>query len=324
MALASITAIGSYTPEEKIDNKWFESRIETNDEWIQTRTGIKTRHFAREDEFTSDLCVNAARDLAERYQKDLSDVDMIFVASVTPDQTMPSAASQIQDKLGLENTGALDINAACAGFGYGIVLARGLIAAGSHKKVLVFGAETLTKVTDFTDRTSCILFGDAAGVVLIEASEEDGFFSGVTGSMGAGGKDLYISERNKIVNGEEIETNGLIHQNGRAVFKWAVSTMPIRIREILAKSPYELSDLDWIIPHSANMRILDAIAADLDFPTEKMLESVSDCGNTSSATIPLALDKGIKAGKVKPGDKIIFMGFGGGLTYAGIGVHWKI
>lgn len=320
---ATITAIGSYAPEHIADNAYFEKITETNDEWIRSRTGIIERHIAGPDEYTSDLCVKAIRDLSANYNKNIDDVDFILVATVSPDQPMPSVACQIQYKLGLQNTGALDINAACSGFAYALVLAQGLIAAGTHKKILVLGAETLSKITDYSDRTSCILFGDAAGAVLVEAREKGNFMGSVTGADGSGGQDLYMSSAKAVVNGETIDPNGKIHQNGRKVFKWAVTQMPIHIREIARRSGISLDQVDWLIPHSANMRILEAISEQLNFPMSKILESIVYYGNTSSATIPMALHLGIKAGKVKPGDTLLLMGFGGGLTYAGLAIKWK-
>ena len=315
---AKITAISTYVPERVVDNHYFEEFIETNDEWIVSRTGIKTRHFAAEDEYTSHLCVAAARSLEKECNKSLHDVDFVIVATVTPDQPMPSVATMVQDQLGLTGAGAIDISGACAGFSYAVILAQGLIAAGTHRKILVFGAETLTKVTDFTDRTSCILFGDGAGVVLIEAAEKGNILGAVTGSQGDGGKDLYLTARPLAINGQEVIPDSKIHQNGRAVFKWAVNTVSQQMGVLAAKSGLTLEQIDWFVPHSANMRIIDALCKQTGFPVEKTLESISVYGNTSSASIPLALHRGIKEGKVKPGDHIMMIGFGGGLVYAGI------
>jgi len=314
---AKITAISTYVPERIVDNHYFENIVETNDEWIVSRTGIHTRHYASEFEFTSHLCMGAVRALEEEHQVSLADVDFIIVATVTPDQHMPGVATQVQDKLGLTGAGAIDISAACAGFSYAVILAQGLIAAGSHKKILVFGAETLTKVTNFEDRTSCVLFGDGAGVMLIEASEKGNIFGTITGSQGDGGKDLYISGFRKQINGVDILLDRKIHQNGRAVFKWAVNTVSAQMPILAAKSGFTLDQIDWFVPHSANMRIIEAICNESGFPIEKTLESLSEYGNTSSASIPLAFHKGIREGKVKKGDKVMMIGFGGGLVYAG-------
>ena len=316
---SKITAIGAYTPSKRVTNEYFEQFIETNNEWIISRTGIKERRFSEPDEYTSDMCIKAIKNLlAENPGITLEGVDFILVGTTTADQIMPSMASQIQNYFKLENTGCLDIMAACAGFVYGVILAKGLIAAGTHKKILVLGAETLSKFTDYHDRTSCILFGDAAGVALIEPSEKSKILNGVTGSDGSHGKDLYLSQHATVVNGEQIDANGKIHQNGKVVFKWAVQTMSQKVRELLAINHMELSELDWIILHSANMRIIDAVASELNYPLDKMPTSIEFFGNTSSASIPLSWDLASKAGKIKPGNKILLLGFGGGLTYAGV------
>jgi len=316
---SKITAIAVYTPANRITNEYFEQFIETNNEWIISRTGIKERRFADKDEFTSDLCVTAAKNLlAENPGTSFDDVDFILVATTSADQVMPSMASQIQNRLNIQNCGCLDIMAACAGFVYGLILAKGMIASGTHKKVLVFGAEALSKFTDFHDRTSCILFGDGAGVALVEPSEKSKIFKAVTGSDGSHGKDLYLSQHASVINGEAIEPNGKIHQNGKVVFKWAIQTVSVKVKELLAKNSLTLDDLDWIILHSANMRIIEGVAAEIGAPMDKMLSSIEYFGNTSSASIPLAWNIAKNAGKIKPGDKILMLGFGGGLTFAGV------
>lgn len=321
---AKITAIGTHAPEQIIDNHYFEGFIETSDEWIQSRTGIKTRRFARLNEYTSDISEKAVLNLAEAYDKDLTDVDFILVATVSPDHTMPSMAAILQHRLGIPNTGALDISAACAGFGYGLSLAKGMIESGMHRKVLVIGAEVLSKVTDFSDRTSCILFGDGAGAVLVEAAEKGSIGACITGAEGSGGQDLYMSSQSTMVNGELIKASGKIYQNGRKVFKWAVNRMTEQAKVLLEKNNLAIDDIDWFIPHSANMRIIEALCKSIGIPLEKALESISIYGNTSSASIPLALNEGIKAGKVKKGDKLMLLGFGGGLSYAGAIVEWGV
>jgi 3-oxoacyl-[acyl-carrier-protein] synthase-3 len=316
---AQIKAIGVYTPSKIVPNDWFADKIETNNEWIISRTGIRERRFAEEDEYTSDMCIKAAKNLlAENPGTTFEGVDFILVGTTTADQVMPSMASQVQSAFGIENAGCLDIMAACAGFVYGIVLAKGLIAAGTHKKILVFGAETLSKFTDFTDRTSCILFGDGAGVALIEPSDKPKIFNSITGTDGSHGKDLYLSQHRAVVNGEQIVPNGKIHQNGKVVFKWAIQTIINKMGELLDKNSMKLEQLDWVILHSANLRIIEAIATEVNYPMEKMLTSIECYGNTSSASIPLAWDLAAKAGKIKPGNKILLLGFGGGLTFAGV------
>ena len=209
-----------------MDNAFFESRLDTSDQWIRERTGIECRYFAGKDEYTGDLCYHAAMDMKDRYGVDFSDVDMILVATMTADHVVPNVASQLQDRLGVKAAGAIDLTTACSGFCYAMTLAKGLIASGINRKVLVFGAETMSKIIDFTDRNTCILFGDAAGVVLMERSgEENTVFESVCGTDGSMGKELYMSLRSNVANGAEISADGFVHQNGRAVYKWAVTTL---------------------------------------------------------------------------------------------------
>lgn len=319
---AKFSALGTYVPEQVVTNHYFEGFIETSDEWIRSRTGIQERRFAREEEFTSDLCVEAVRNLAAKNAVSIEDVDFIIVATVTHDQVMPGVASQVQDKLQIPSAGTLDISAACAGFVYGLIVAKGLVAAGSHRKVLVIGAETLSKFTDFTDRTTCILFGDGAGAALIELAEEGNMLQSITGTYGAGGKELYMSGLATALNGAPVIANNRIHQNGRAVFKWAVNTISEQIMLLLEKNRLKLEDIDWFIPHSANLRITEAICRETGIPFQKALSSMMMYGNTSSASIPLALQEGLKEEKVKSGDRLLLIGFGGGLTYAGMVIEW--
>jgi 3-oxoacyl-[acyl-carrier-protein] synthase-3 len=323
MVNARLSAIGMSVPDKVIPNSYFESLIDTTEEWILSRTGIKTRYHAGPDEFTSDLCVRAVQDLVVQFPEvSLEDVDMILVATTSPDQPMPSMACRVQHRLSLSRSGALDIYAACAGFSYGIVMAKGLIAGGVHKKILVIGAETLSKVTDFTDRTSCMLFGDGAGAVLIEADKTGNIGGCITGASGEGGPDLYISGFAESIDGQPLKMNRCIVQNGRKVFKWAVTKVAEQMPLLAAANGITLADIDWFVPHSANLRIIEALCNETGVPMEKVLESIVDFGNTSSASIPIALYNGIKSGKVKRGDKIMIFGFGGGLAYAGTVITW--
>jgi len=323
MVNARFSAIGMAVPEKQITNAYFTSLIETTEEWIISRTGIQTRYHAGPEEFTSDLCVKAVQDLVAQYPKvSLDEVDMILVATTSPDQPMPSVACRVQHKLSLSRAGALDIYAACAGFSYGVIMAKGLIAGGVHKKVLVIGGETLSKITDFTDRTSCMLFGDGAAAVLIEADETGNVGVGITGASGEGGPDLYLSGFAESIDGQPLKMNRCIVQNGKKVFKWAVTKVAEQMPILAAANGLSLSDIDWFVPHSANLRIIEAICNETGFPMEKTLESIVDFGNTSSASIPIALYHGIKSGKVKRGDKIMIFGFGGGLAYAGVVITW--
>jgi 3-oxoacyl-[acyl-carrier-protein] synthase III len=322
MNQARLSAIGMAVPEKCISNSYYETLIDTSDEWIQSRTGIKTRYHTEADEFTSHLCVKAVENMVDRYGVRLDDVDMIIVSTVTPDQPMPSMACQVQYRLHMPHAGAFDAYAACAGFSYGVVLAKGLIAAGTHRKVLVIGADSLSKVTDFTDRTSCVLFGDGAGAVLIEAAETGNIGACITGANGENGADLYISGFAETIDGQALKMNRTIVQNGKKVFKWAVTKVAEQMQVLAQKNGLTLDQIDWFVPHSANLRIIEAICNETGFPMHKVLESIVDYGNTSSASIPIALSNGIETGKVKKGDKVMILGFGGGLAYAGAVLEW--
>ncbi|SDZ45143.1 ketoacyl-ACP synthase III [Bacillus sp. 166amftsu] len=318
MSKARITAIGTYVPEKKLTNFELEQMVETNNDWIIQRTGIHERRITRSDEFTSDLCVSAVKDLMHRYNKKVEDVDMIIVATSTPDFPFPSVSSIIQDQLNIPQTGAMDLSAACAGFVYALHTANSLISSGLHKKVLVIGADTISKITDYTDRSTCILFGDGAGAVLVERDEQSNRFIGFhLGSDGRGAQHVYRSGLSKKVNDIELIDTQCLVQNGREVFRWVVRNIPDSIRKILEKTQTSLDQVDWFIPHSANLRLIEPICEKLEYPLEKTLYSLVNYGNTSAATIPLALDLGIREGKVKNGDRVLMYGFGSGLVHAG-------
>ncbi|CAH0279047.1 ketoacyl-ACP synthase III [Peribacillus sp. Bi134] len=322
---ARITAIGSYVPEKRLTNKDLEKMVETNDEWIVKRTGIKERRIAHEEEFTSDIGYKAVKDLIERYDKSVEDVDMIIVCTFTPDFNTPSVASLVQAKLGIKNTGAIDLNAACAGFTYGLHVANGLVTSGLNKKVLVIGADTLSKLMDYEDRATCILFGDGGGAVLVEYDEKQpSFISSHLYSEGEGGKHLYSTNLSTRINGEDLNNSGNLVQNGREVYKWAVTTVPKGMQTVMKNAEYQLNDVDWFVPHSANLRMIESICDRSGFPIERTLYSLVEYGNTSSATIPLALEIGLKEGKLSGGEKVLLYGFGGGLAQAGLLINWTL
>ncbi|MDQ0231910.1 ketoacyl-ACP synthase III [Metabacillus malikii] len=319
---ARITAIGTYVPEKIITNHDLEKLVDTNDEWITRRTGIKERRFAKENEYTSDLSIKAIENLAERYNKTLDDVDLIIVCTLTPDYITPSVASYIQGKLGLKQAGAIDINAACAGFTYGLHLANGLITAGLHKKVIVVGAEVLSKITDFTDRTTCILFGDGAGAMLLEHDSEGSFLSSYNSSEGEKAINLYGTNISDIMFNTALLHKRQLVQNGREVYKWAVSSVPKGMQIVCQNAAFPIEKVDWFVPHSANLRMIESICERSKVPIQKTLTSLVHYGNTSAASIPLALDIGIKEGKVKDGEHILLYGFGGGLAQSGHLIKW--
>ncbi|WP_394233481.1 ketoacyl-ACP synthase III [Niallia oryzisoli] len=325
LSKARITAIGAYVPEKRLTNDDLEKLVETNDEWIVKRTGIKARRIATEDEHTSDIGYKAALNLVERYDKSLEDIDMIIACTMTPDFKTPSVASLVQAKLGIKQTGSIDVNAACSGFAYGLHVANGLITSGLHKKILVIGAETLSKITDYEDRSTCILFGDGGGAVLVEYDEEQpSFLSYHLGTEGKKGKNLYCSDLSTRMFEEDLMKSNKFVQNGREVYKWAVTTVPRGMKEVLEKASMPLSDVNWFIPHSANLRMIESICHKSGFPIEKTLYSLVEYGNTSAATIPLSLDMGVREGKVKNGDILLLYGFGGGLTHAGQLIRWNV
>jgi 3-oxoacyl-[acyl-carrier-protein] synthase III len=325
MKHASITGWGRYIPEKILTNHDLEKMIDTSDEWIIQRTGIKKRHIASPQEFSSDLAIKAVQDLQKKYNKSVSDVDFIIVASSSPDFFFPSIAAQVQHGLEIKSAGAIDVSAACAGWTYGLIMANSLINSGSFKKILVIGTEVLSKTIDYTDRTVCILFGDGAAATLIEGIEGEGDFLGVhCGSEGACGPLLYRNAVSSTINNTPIISDHKVHQDGLKVFKWAVSNVQINILKLLDKYNYTLDQIDWFVPHSANLRMIEAITKGLNFPMERTLESVSDYGNTSSASIPLAVYEGIKAKKLKKGDVILIYGFGGGMVHAGCIIKWNI
>jgi 3-oxoacyl-[acyl-carrier-protein] synthase-3 len=317
---AKITAIGSYVPARRLSNSDLEQMVETNDEWIVQRTGIRERRISREDEYTSDLCVAAVQNLLARYGKSAGDVDMVIVATSTADFSFPSVASIIQHRLGIPSTaGAIDMSAACAGFVYALHTAHAYVASGLHRKVLVLGADTLSKITDYSDRSTCILFGDGAGAVFVEPDEQQDRFLGFhLGSDGSGAHHVYRTGLAHQVNGVELSGNGKLVQNGREVFKWAVRTVPQGVQQVLDNAGMTLAQVDWFIPHSANLRMIEPICERLNYPFKQALYSLEYFGNTSAASIPLALDLGIREGKVQNGERILLYGFGAGLAHAGL------
>lgn len=317
---ARITAIGSYVPSQVLTNSDLENMVDTNDEWIVQRTGIHERRISRPDEFTSDLCAAAVQDLVNRYGKSLDDVDMVLVATSTPDFTFPSAASLVQAKTNLpETVGAMDLSAACAGFVYALHTAHSFISSGLHRKILVIGADTLSKITDYTDRTTCILFGDGAGAVLVERDDNySSFLSYHTGTEGKGAHHVYRTGLAKKVNEIELADTQFLVQNGREVYRWAIRTVPEGMRRTLSACGYDLGSVDWFVPHSANLRMVESICEKAEFPLDRTLYSMSGYGNTSAASIPLSLDLAIRQGRIKQGDRALLYGFGAGLTHAGL------
>lgn len=326
---ARITAIGGYVPERKLTNADFESMVDTNDQWIVERTGIRERRICAPEQNASSLCNEAVRNMLKRYSVTLEDTDMVIVCTSTPDFAFPSTASLVQHEFGIKQAGTMDLTAACAGFVLGLHTAFGLISAGFHRKILVIGADALSKITDYTDRTTCILFGDGAGAVLVEATGETSQESGlgeihyVHGSDGSGGVHIYQSRTASTLQGQPVQANGRIVQNGREVYRFAVQTVPRGVNALLTAAGIPATNVDWFIPHSANLRIIESICEKTGIPLERALHTIEYYGNTSAATIPLALDQGIRSGSIKHGDQVLLYGFGGGLVHAGMLLRWR-
>ncbi|MCT1904015.1 beta-ketoacyl-ACP synthase III [Oceanobacillus sojae] len=306
-----ILGTGHYLPTNVVTNNDLEKIVDTNDEWIRTRTGILERRLATDDIDTSDMAYHASVEALKEADVKAEDIDLILVATVTPDTAFPSIACLIQDRLGAVNAAAMDIGAACAGFMYGVITANQFIAAGTYKNVLVVGTEKLSKITDWTDRSTCVLFGDGAGAAVIgEVSEGKGILSFELGANGAGGKELYLNKEDHII------------MNGREVFKFAVRQMPESTINVVEKIGLSREDVDYLVPHQANIRIMEAARERLGISEDKMAKTIERFGNNSSASIPMALSEAVKEGKIKDNDLIVLVGFGGGLTWGAVAMRW--
>ena len=317
MKNAKMIGFGLYTPKNLVENEKLQEFLETSDEWIRTRTGIERRYISL-DENTSDLAVEASKKALSQAGLSAEDIDLIIVATVTPDNFTPSTACIVQDKLGAKNAWAFDINAACTGFIYALKLGRSLIRSGEANNALIIGAETLSKALNWEDRGSCVLFGDGAGATVLTSTEEDcGIKCVNVKSDGSKGDSLVIQGlplNSPFKDGREVSEN-YINMNGREIFKFATKVMEESIVEILEKENIKIEDIAAIIPHQANLRIIDYVVKRLGIPREKFITNLQNYGNTSGASIPIALCESIDEGNLKKGDNIIIVGFGGGLTW---------
>ncbi len=322
-APARVSALGMYTPERVVANADFERQLDTSDEWIVKRTGIRRRRRVADDQHTSHLAIAAVDDLLAHHRDvSIADVDYLIVGSSTPDYAYPSVSAMLQAHYGLARTvGALDISTACAGFAYGLNLAAGLIGTGQIRRALVIVADALTRSVDYTDRSTAVLFGDGAGAALVEYSEQPAIFGMDAGADGNGGKFLYRTGLRTEINGI-VDASRLLRQEGSAVYRWVMENVPPAVFRILERAGLTLDDIDWFVPHSANMRMIEALDKRLPFPMERTLLSVEEYGNTSAVSIPLALVPAVRDGRVRPGQRLLLVGFGGGLVTAGNVLLW--
>lgn len=328
MSIHSVGIIGTgkYVPERVLTNRDLEAMVETNDEWIVTRTGIKERRLAASSEATSDLAFEASKKAIAAAGLTAEDIDLIIVATITPDMFFPSTACLLQEKLGAKQAAAFDLSAACSGFIYGLATASSMISSGMYKHVLVVGAETLSRITDYTDRNTCILFGDGAGaVVLGKVGEGRGFRSFVLGADGGGGELLKISGGGSRIpaTAESVaDKKHYLYMAGNEVFKFAVRIMGNAAEEALAKADMKKEDIDLLVPHQANIRIIQSALHRLNLPEEKCMINLDKYGNVSAASIPIALAEAVEQGRANEGDTIMLVGFGGGLTWGASVLVW--
>ncbi len=310
MIFSKIIGVGSYLPKKVLTNKDLEKSLDTTDEWITSRTGIKKRHIVSSDEQTSDLAFMAAKNALNNSSINAEKIDLIIVATTTPDKIFPSTACNVQTKLGIKNCPAFDIQAVCSGFIYALSVADKFIKTNSAKNILVIGADSMSKITDYTDRSNAILWGDGAGAVILSASNEQGILSTHIHADGQHEELLHVPKRNV-----ENQIQQTIEMQGSQVFKIAVNTLDKIVDEALIANQLQKEDIDWLVPHQANIRILEATAKKLEMSMNKVIVTIDRHGNTSAASIPLALDDGIKSGKIKSGHLLLMEAFGGGFTW---------
>ena len=315
MPYSVIAGTGSYLPERVMTNAEMETIVDTSDEWIQERSGIRQRHIAADDEMTSDMALAAARRAIEAADIEASDIDLIVVGTTTPDRVFPSVACKVQQQLGIETIPAFDVHAACSGFVYVLDVADRFVRTGGASCVLVIGAETYSRILDWTDRTTCVLFGDGAGAVILKASDEPGIISTHSHSNGKYEELLYVSA-GPASGAERLQKEGaFIRMKGSEVFRRAVGTLDSIARETLDGNGIDKHELSWLVPHQANLRIIKATAKKLDLPMDRVVVTVDQHANTSSASIPLALDTAVRDGRIKRGDLLLFEAFGAGFTW---------
>ncbi|MEQ1773054.1 MAG: beta-ketoacyl-ACP synthase III [Burkholderiales bacterium] len=312
---SKIAGTGSYLPAKVLTNKDLETRVETSDEWIFSRTGIRQRHVAADNEFASDLALIASRRALEAAGVGANDLSLIIVATTTPDMVFPSTACILQAKLGAKNCPAFDVQAVCSGFVYALATADQFMRSGQHKNILVVGAEVYSRILDWEDRTTCVLFGDGAGAVVLQRSDTPGILSS---HLHADGSHADILSVPGSVSGGKVSGRPLLQMEGNAVFKFAVRVLGEVAEEALSFNHLEKSAIDWLIPHQANIRIIQATAKKLGLPMEKVITTVDRHANTSAASVPLALDAAVRDGRIHPGQLVMLEGVGGGFTWGAV------
>lgn len=313
MTFSRIAGVGSYLPGNPVSNSDLIQRgVDTSDEWVATRTGIRSRHIAPPECTTSDLALEACRNALASAGTDVSEIDLIIVATTTPDFIFPSTACLLQSKLGNKGAMAFDIQAVCSGFVYALTIADKFIQSGTHKKALVVGAEVFSRILDWTDRATCVLFGDGAGAVVLEASDKPGILATVAHADGS--QNGILSVPGSLRNGQVVG-DPFLRMDGQAVFKFAVRVLSEMAEECCAHAGIATSEIDWLAPHQANMRIIDSTGKKLGLPVEKVVVTVDVHGNTSAASVPLALDQAVRDGRIQRGQKVLLEGVGGGFTW---------
>ena len=322
---AAITGVAGYVPEGILSNKDLEKLVETTDEWITSRTGIKKRHIEREEgKATSDMSLEAVKILLEKTNTSPDEVDMLICATVTPDMTFPDTANTICDKAGIKNAFGFDLGAACSGFLFALTTGAKYIESGSHKKVIIVGADMMSSIVDYTDRTTCVIFGDGAGAVMLEPSkEEEGVLDSIFKGDGSGRHFLHKKAGGSLMPMTQKALDDRQHfayQEGRQVFKAAVNGMTSAVKEVLEKNNLTFDDIAWLVPHQANMRIINSVADMIDFPREKVMCNISEYGNTTAGTLPLCLRD--YEDQLKKGDLIVLTAFGGGFTWGATIIKW--
>jgi 3-oxoacyl-[acyl-carrier-protein] synthase-3 len=320
---AVVAGIGSYLPERVVTNEDLASRVDTSDEWITARTGIKRRHVAAEDELTSDLALAASRGALDDAGMDAQEIDLIVLATTTADSTFPATATRVQAALGIDHGAAFDVQAVCSGFVYGLSVANNAIALGQSKNALVIGAETFTRLLDWDDRSTCVLFGDGAGAVVLQSTpnQEGGNGRGILSThLHSDGRlyDLLYVDGGPSSTG----TTGHVRMHGPEVFKHAVGKLAESVSEALTANGLAIEDIDWFVPHQANRRIIDATAKKLGLAPEKVIMTIAEHANTSAASIPLALAEGVSDGRIKRGDLLVLEAMGGGLSWGSSVIRW--